>query len=144
VKPPASVGHHPLIIAPFRYQPLRSASPLTAQPAARAVLWGKEPGHSVGRAGLPHAAVAGMLTAAGRKGDPAPLNVVSHLDRSRAKLATSALPERASQALGRQLYQLDVEAFLVPSARAPSEFPCVCVYPSSVCQYPFRLTGLVP
>ena len=59
---------------------------------------------------------------------------------SSAQLAavTDPCSYQASQALGRQLRQLQVEAFEVPSSRAPFEPPCVGILtPGAFASTPF-------
>lgn len=151
VKPPAPVGQHRLLTTPFRYPPLLSGSRFTT--ADQRELF-------VGARGLATVLAEWAFHALRLlEGSPLPPGKVIQRQKtsfqveiaaerdlqlqhclSAADLAavTDPCSYRASQALGRQLRQLDVEAFEVPSARAPMEPPCVGVLtPAAFASTPF-------
>lgn len=153
VKPPAPPGQHRLLTTPFRYPPLRSGSRFTAADQ-RELFYGAR---GLGTVLAERAFHALRLL----EGSPLPEGKVIqrqqtsfHVEIAAERglqlqhcLSAAALAEvtdpcsyQASQALGRQLRQLDVEAFEVPSARASGESPCVGVLtPAVFTSTPFDL-----
>ena len=127
VKPPAPAGQHRLLTTPFRYPPLRSGSRFTAADQ-RELFYGAR---GLGTVLAERAFHALRLL----EGSPLPVGKVIQREQtsfqveiavqrglqlqhclSAAELAavTDACSYQASQALGRQMRQLDVEAFEVP------------------------------
>ena len=151
VKPPALPGQHRLLTTPFRYPPLRSGSRFTPADerelfyAARALstVLAERAFHAL-RLLEGSALPAGKVIqrqqtsfqveiAAGRG-----LQLQHCLPVAELAAVTDPCSYRASQALGRELRQLNVEAFEVPSARAPLELPCVGVLsPAAFISTPF-------
>ena len=152
-KPPALLGQHRLLSTPFRYPPLRSGSRFTPADerelfyAARALntVLAERAFHALrlleGSA-LPSGKVIQrqqtsfhVEIAAGRG-----LQLQHCLASAELAVVTDPCSYSASQALGRKLRQLKVEAYEVPSARAPLEPPCVGVLsPAAFASTPFDL-----
>jgi hypothetical protein len=142
VKPPlpAGVAQHRLLITPFRYPPLRCGSRFTP-PDQREMFYGARSLATV----LAERAFHALRLL---EGAPLPPGKAIHrqqtsfhvdiqvqrglqlqhcLEESALQAVTDPCSYAASQRLGREMRQLGVEAFEVPSARAPQEAPCVGV-----------------
>lgn len=145
VKPPAPPGQHRLLTTPFRYPPLRSGSRFTAADQ-RELFYGARGLGTVLAERAFHALrlLEGSPLLAGKviQREQTSFQVEIAVQRglqlqhclSAADLAavTDPCSYHASQALGRQMRQLDVEAFEVP--------PCVGVLtPAAFASTPFDL-----
>jgi len=135
VKPPAPVGQHRLLTTPFRYPPLRSGSRFTSadqrelfyRASGLATVLAERAFHALQQTSF-------QVEIAAERG----LQLQHCLSAAGLAVVTDPCSYRASQELGRQLRQLDVEAFEVPSARAPMEPPCVGVLiPAAFASTPF-------
>ena len=151
VKPPAPPGQHRLLTTPFRYPPLRSGSRFTAADQ-RELFYGARGLGTV----LAERAFHALRF---QEGSPLPAGKVIQREQTSFQVeidgqrglqlqhclsatdlaaVTDPCSYHASQALGRQMRQLDVEAFEVTSARAPLEPPCVGVLtPAAFASTPF-------
>ena len=151
VKSPAPPGQHRLLTTPFRYPPLRSGSRFTAADQ-RELFYGARGLGTVLAERAFHALrlLHGSPLPAGKviQRQQTSFQVEITVERglqlhhclSSAQLAavTDPCSYQASQALGRQLRLLEVEAFEVPSSRAPLEPPCVGILtPGAFASTPF-------
>lgn len=152
LKPPAPVGQHRLLSTPFRYPPLRNRGSRFTAADQRELFDGARSLATVLAERAFHALrlLEGSPLPAGKviKRQQTSFQVEIAAERglqlqhclSAADLAavTDPCSYRASQALGRQLRQLDVEAFELPSAWAPMEPLCVGVLtPAAFASTPF-------
>ena len=121
VKPPAPQGQHRLLTTPFRYPPLRSGSRFTAADQ-RELFYGARGLGTV----LAERAFHALRFL---EGSPLPAGKV--IQRQQTSFQVEIDVQRGMR-------QLAVEAFEVPSARAPLEPPCVGVLtPAAFASTPF-------
>lgn len=151
VKPPAPPGQHQLLTTPFRYPPLRNGSRFSTADQ-REMFYGARGLSTVLAERAFHALrllegsplPAGKVIQRQQTSFHVEISVKRGLELQHCLSAaeraavTDPCSYQASQALGRQLRELHVQAFEVPSSRAPSEPPCVGVLtPEAFSSTPF-------